>query len=175
MAIRITFIGELASKSNSRRLVTHPKTGRPMFVKSQKALDYVEDAKRQVAVREPLLLGKLKFTATIYYASERPDLDESLLLDALQSVIYKNDRQIREKHIFHAIDRRNPRAEVVIEPFQGDLLVGSGEQQPSRSSLALAGPPGQELFTARCAQCDGAIGYYRPPAPVLCGHCERSE
>ena len=169
MAIRLTIIGELASKANSRKLVTNQKTGQPMFIKSAKALDYVRDVKRQVAVREPLLLGKLKFTATIYYASERPDLDEAILLDALQGLIYKNDRQIRERHIFHAIDRRNPRAEVVIEPVQGDLLP---MRRIVKHHPISAGPPGQSLYTTRCLECNGAIGFHKLPAPELCGHCK---
>jgi hypothetical protein len=28
-----------------------------------------------------------------------------------------NDRQVREKHVFHGIDRANPRIEVLIEPL----------------------------------------------------------
>jgi hypothetical protein len=71
----------------------------------------------------------------IYYASERPDLDESVVLDALQAEftktdeggernliragVYRNDRQVREKHIFHAIDRINPRAEIEVEQLAG--------------------------------------------------------
>ena len=98
------------------------KTGRPMLIKSAKALAYVASLGHQVPRINPLLTGPLVFTATIYYASERPDLDESVLLDALEGRIYKNDRQVREKHILHAIDRSNPRAEIVIELRQGALF-----------------------------------------------------
>ena len=35
----------------------------------------------------------------ILYASRRPDLDESLILDCLQDRWYKNDRQVKEKHV----------------------------------------------------------------------------
>jgi Holliday junction resolvase RusA-like endonuclease len=120
--IRLTVLGEPASKANSRKLVTNPHTKRPMFIKSAKARAYVESVGHQVPKIDPLLTGPLVFTATIYYASERPDLDESLILDALQKRIYANDRQVREKHIFHAIDRNNPRAEIVIELRQGALF-----------------------------------------------------
>ncbi len=37
------------------------------------------------------------------------------------------------------------------------------------------GPPGQEIYMTKCRECDGAIGFYRPPAPKLCGFCEKSE
>ena len=119
---RLTVLGEPASKANSRKLVTNPRTKRPMFIKSAKARAYVESLAHQVPRIDPLLTGPLVFTATIYYASERPDLDESVILDALEGRIYKNDRQVREKHISHAIDRTNPRAEIVIELRQGALF-----------------------------------------------------
>jgi Holliday junction resolvase RusA-like endonuclease len=122
-AVTLTIFGEPASKANSRELVTNPKTGRPMFIKSKKALGYLADLTKQVLVRKPLLTGSLKFTATIFYATKRPDLDESLILDGLEERIYENDRQIREKHVYHAIDKRNPRAEIVIEPLEPELAL----------------------------------------------------
>ncbi len=72
-------------------------------------------------------------TLRIFYASERPDLDESVVLDVLQDRfvkdrvtderrlvqkgVYRNDRQVREKHVYHSIDRANPRAEIEVEPL----------------------------------------------------------
>ena len=110
--------GEAASKANSRVMVPRrSKAGHAFMapIKSEKAQQYVEDVARQIVLVFPLLVGRLRFTATLYYATERPDLDESALLDALQGRVYANDRQVRERHIFHAIDRANPRAEVLIE------------------------------------------------------------
>jgi hypothetical protein len=34
------------------------------------------------------------------------------------SMPIRNDRQVREKHVYHGIDRKNPRAEIEIEPMQ---------------------------------------------------------
>jgi Holliday junction resolvase RusA-like endonuclease len=51
----------------------------------------------------------------IFYASRRPDLDESLILDLLQDVAYVNDRQVKEKHIYWGLDKDNPRTEMLIE------------------------------------------------------------
>jgi Holliday junction resolvase RusA-like endonuclease len=113
MKIKLTIYGECVSKSNSRRLVTIH--GRPAFIKSKKALQYVTDVAKQVHAPLRMLEGRLKFSATLYYASERPDLDASVLLDSLQGRLYMNDRQVRELHLVHAIDRKNPRAEVEIE------------------------------------------------------------
>ena len=51
---------------------------------------------------------------TIYYQNRRPDLDESLILDLMQGMIYENDRSVKEKHIYHGIDKENPRAEIEV-------------------------------------------------------------
>jgi Holliday junction resolvase RusA-like endonuclease len=113
--ITLTLLGELASKANSRKLITHH--GTPRFIKSEKALEWERIAHLQVPPDHRLmLLGPICLTATIYYASNRPDLDESLLMDALEHVgIYKNDRQIVEKHMYKRIDPGNPRVEVMVE------------------------------------------------------------
>jgi Holliday junction resolvase RusA-like endonuclease len=113
LKIALTIFGECVSKSNSRRLVTI--RGRPAFIKSAKALKYVADVVRQVRKPLRMLEGRLRFSAVLYYASERPDLDPSVLLDALQGRLYRNDRQVRELHLVHAIDKLNPRAELLIE------------------------------------------------------------
>ena len=125
MALSFTVRGEPASGKNSRQIVYNKTLERSFLVLSKKAQRYVRDVKKQVRICEPLLTGELRFTATLYYATQRPDLDAELLIDALQGVVYKNDRQVREKHLFHAIDRNNPRAEVTIEAVQADLLQGA--------------------------------------------------
>jgi hypothetical protein len=51
----------------------------------------------------------------IFYASRRSDLDESLILDLLQGVIYVNDRQVKEKHIYWGLDKECPRAEIIVD------------------------------------------------------------
>jgi len=104
--------GEPASKANSRRLVAIG--GKPRVIKSRKALGYVDLLIYQCPIFDPLLTEDLLIAIEIHYASRRPDLDESLILDILQGRIYKNDRQIKEKHIFWALDRDNPRAEIKI-------------------------------------------------------------
>lgn len=112
--IYIVVKGEPASKSNSRRLIWRGKS--PAIIKSAKALSYADAFKLQAKPIEPLLEGELAISMHIYYATQRPDLDESLILDLLQGVIYKNDRQVREKHIHHFIDRADPRVEIWVSP-----------------------------------------------------------
>lgn len=138
--IRLTILGQPFSKANSRKIVV--VAGRPAVIKSADALAYERDALRQIppAARRRLE-GPLRMTIGIWYASERPDLDESLILDVLQdrwkrdkvtgervlvqAGVYRNDRQVRERHVYHAIDRANPRAEIEIEPLieQSELAI----------------------------------------------------
>ncbi len=136
--IRFTILGEAASKANSREIVTIG--GRPSSIKSKKARNYEADALRQIppAARQRLE-GPVRVTLRMWYASERPDLDEHVVLDVMQdrygkapkdaagraigprpliqAGVYRNDRQVREKHVFHAIDRKNPRTEIIVEPL----------------------------------------------------------
>jgi hypothetical protein len=108
-----------------------------MSIKSEKGLNYVSDFSKQCPQVPSPMEGDLSATITIYYASRRPDLDESLILDCMQSVtvpdpqnkrkrivirnnIYLNDRQVREKHIFWALDKENPRSEITIKKIKKD-------------------------------------------------------
>jgi Holliday junction resolvase RusA-like endonuclease len=136
--VKFTIHGEAASKANSRELVT--RGGKPMFIKSKKALAFEAEALRQIPPKARLRLqGPVRVTLRMFYASERPDLDEAVVLDVLQdrykSVpipgqpdakervlvqhgVIRNDRQVREKHVYWALDRLMPRTEVLIEPLQ---------------------------------------------------------
>ncbi len=117
-SVRLILHGEPASKANSRRLVTI--RGQARLIKSQKALDYVAAVRRTYPPLVPLLEGDLRMTADVYYASRRPDLDVSLILDALQDIVYRNDRQVKEMHLYHHLDRANPRAEITLEEMHND-------------------------------------------------------
>ena len=121
--IEFIIYGEPASKANSRQLVTI--SGKPAFIKSKKARHYVNTFAPQCPQIDPPIESDVRVTMTIYYATRRPDLDESVILDCMQSVvkkkvllrnnIYKNDRQVKEKHIYWALDKQNPRAEIRVE------------------------------------------------------------
>jgi Holliday junction resolvase RusA-like endonuclease len=115
MQTQVDFVvyGEPASKANSRMLVH--LNGRPAFIKSAKARAYERDFQLQCKKLDALMEGDLVVHIKIYYASRRPDLDESVILDCMQGFIYENDRQVKEKHIYHALDKENPRAEIRVE------------------------------------------------------------
>jgi hypothetical protein len=44
--------------------------------------------------------------------------------------VYMNDRQVREKHVYHGIDRASPRAEIEVEELQPSLDVVLGPVRP---------------------------------------------
>ena len=105
--------GEPASKANSRRVVRFG--GMSRLIKSKKALSYSDVFKQQCKPLPTLMSGDLRVTLHIFYASRRPDLDESLILDLMQGLIYENDRQVKERHCYWGLDPDNPRAEIIIE------------------------------------------------------------
>jgi Holliday junction resolvase RusA-like endonuclease len=111
--LSLNIYGEPASKANSRRVVRFGSMSR--LIKSAKALSYAESFKQQMSDREhEPFTGDVSVEMTIYYASRRPDLDESLILDLLQGVAYLNDRQVKEKHIYWGLDKENPRCEIKV-------------------------------------------------------------
>jgi Holliday junction resolvase RusA-like endonuclease len=139
--LEFTIFGEAASKANSRELVTRTKItdgGKkvkvPMVIKSEKAREFEANALRQIPPKcRVRLQGPVFVRLTMFYASERPDLDEAVVLDVLQdryakvpnttkkalvqNGCYRNDRQVRGKLVLHRIDRINPRIEVRIRPM----------------------------------------------------------
>jgi len=115
--ITFTVFGEPASKSNSRRLVTIK--GRPAFIKSAKAIKYLKLFNEQCPDLDEKFEEDVRVDIMIYYASRRPDLDESVILDAMQGKVYKNDRQVKVKHIRWGLDRGNPRAVIRVSSVEG--------------------------------------------------------
>lgn len=110
-----TIDGEPASKANSRRVA---KWGNKIaFIKSKKAIDYLATFREQCPRLDPLFTCDVAVTICIYYASRRPDLDESLILDAMQGLIYGNDRQVKSKSVQWNLDREHPRASISVGQY----------------------------------------------------------
>ena len=148
--IKFTILGQPCSKANSRQIVTI--ADRPAVIKSKDARDYERTALLQIPPEHRQAIEcPMRITVHAYYATERPDLDLSVVLDCLQNRyktvkgalvkvsegiyshaeservitqkgVVKNDRQFREQHFFHHIDKANPRAEIEIEPIAGPLF-----------------------------------------------------
>ena len=106
-----TILGEPASKSNQRQIVR--MGGKPRLIKSKKALGYAQHFSLQAPRTDQPIMDDVLMWCRIFYASRRPDLDESLIMDALQAAqIIGNDRQIKAKVVLWALDRANPRSEI---------------------------------------------------------------
>lgn len=125
--IEFTVLGEPASKANSRRLVKFGN--RPAIIKSDKARKYVAAFRAQCPKLSTPLEGDLAVWIKIWYASRRPDLDDSVILDAMQGLIYANDRAVKERHVFWGLDRTNPRATIVVTQV-GAACPFAGSQGP---------------------------------------------
>tara|TARA_R100001591_G_scaffold52431_1_gene62485 strand:- start:274 stop:669 length:396 start_codon:yes stop_codon:yes gene_type:complete len=123
MKIQLLILGEPSSKANSRRAIF--SKGTPRFIKSKKALDYKKTFMSQIVHQMrlnctedgkpvPPFTCDVVVEMNIFYASRRPDLDESLILDLMQGHVYKNDRQVKQKHIYWGIDKNNPRTVIKV-------------------------------------------------------------
>jgi len=122
--------GEPASKANSRRVVHYG--GMSRLIKSKKALSYSDVFKQQCGKLPTLMTGDLRVTLHIFYASRRPDLDESLILDLMQGLIYENDRQVKERHCYWGLDPDNPRSEIIIEKIPEIAPKKSPSKKPRK-------------------------------------------
>ena len=111
--LSLFILGEPASKANSRRVVKFGNMSR--LIKSQKALNYSDTFRLQCPPLAKLMTGDLRVSMRIFYATRRPDLDESLILDLMQGLVYENDRQVKERHTYWGLDAENPRSEIIIE------------------------------------------------------------
>lgn len=67
-------------------------------------------------IREELFDGPVCVNIKYYRPRKSGDIDGPLkeCLDALQDVLYKNDNQVIELHIYRGDDKDNPRLEVTI-------------------------------------------------------------
>lgn len=115
-SFKFIIYGEPASKANSRKIVNFGK--RMGVIKSQKARDYEKDFAKQCPTLENLIESDVKVELIIYYASRRPDLDESVILDCMQGKVYVNDRQVKRKIIYWGLDRDTPRTHIRVSPLE---------------------------------------------------------
>jgi len=97
--------------------------GSTRVIRSKKALSYARSFLLQCKAL-PVLLdedgSRLLVDMDIHYASRRPDLDESLILDCMQDKVYKNDRSVRAKIVRWHLDKENPRSHIRILRLPAD-------------------------------------------------------
>ncbi|HEX7937030.1 MAG TPA: hypothetical protein VF573_28690 [Paraburkholderia sp.] len=143
-AIAFTLLGKPASKANSRELVTlryrDVDTGelrrRPRLRKSDKALAFERSALKQIPSHcRVRLTGPVCVTLRIFYATERPDLDESVILDVLQDrypapFVYPAGAARLELRRQLKPDRPSRGRESTQYPHRPRRLAHSGQQDP---------------------------------------------
>ena len=85
------------------------------MVKSQEAKQYAADAGMLARVAGvDMLDGDVTMELRLFRPAKRMDIDNHLkvILDSMQGILYKNDRQVNELHVYLADDKENPRVEV---------------------------------------------------------------
>lgn len=114
-------LGQPYSKANSRRWVANGR-----IIKSAPAIAYCNSAKAQLVRVRPkeMLSGYLCVEMWVTYKTWRPDLDESLVLDLLQGIVYANDRYVVEKHIYRMPnDNDEPKTKVMVTELGEDYYA----------------------------------------------------
>jgi Holliday junction resolvase RusA-like endonuclease len=156
-AVRFTIRGEAASKANSRELATiGPKDKRRTILrKSEKAIGFETSAILQIpASARRMFAGLVAVELRVFYASMRPDLDESIVLDVLQARfspiakgqprrlarrgVYINDRQVWHKRVTRGLDTKNPRIEVAVWPISPEIATTLEEENDEPASTLAA-------------------------------------
>ena len=94
-------------------------TKRGVFL-SAKGKAYKEDVRCSLFVQSPqleILQGNLKLSVTLFRPRKTGDIDGPIkaLLDSLQGLLYGNDKQIEELHIYRRDDKDRPRVEVSLK------------------------------------------------------------
>lgn len=138
--VKFTILGQPQSKANSRipaKKKNEDGTMRQIWIKSKEALAYEANALKQIPPAARVMFeGPVRMRLRVWYASELPDLDESIILDVLQAKfdrvggkriltrrgVYLNDRQVRQRFVYHGIDYRHPRAEITVRALQPQQL-----------------------------------------------------
>lgn len=113
--------GSVPSKSNAYRIVTIH--GHGSLAKTKALKEYEQQFFLQCGrYRDANIREYFKIDIDVYYASQRPDLDNAMkvILDCLQACkAIENDRWLVELHARKFIDKYDPRIEFTITPVAG--------------------------------------------------------
>lgn len=116
-------------KSNQRRLVRRGRGGPPMIIKSKNAEKYRKHFIASVPEKyRDLNFGTLeddlRLDIIVWYTSRRPDLSVELIKDNLEAAgVIKNDRYIREEHLYGFVDKENPRTKIQLYRITSDRSI----------------------------------------------------
>ena len=69
---------------------------------------------------EDLIVGEVRLTIHVYRPRRVGDLDNyaKVVLDALNGIVWEDDKQIVELHMYRYEDKANPRLEILIEEIE---------------------------------------------------------
>ncbi len=116
-------------KSNQRIIARRGPGGSPMVIKSKNARKYVDHFIPSVP-EEYRTLGvgalddDLRLDIIVWYTSRRPDLSVELIKDCLEAAgVIKNDRYVREEHLYGFVDKENPRTMIRLYRIISDREV----------------------------------------------------
>lgn len=106
------------SKSNSRRLVRVGKgrDRRTRSIKSENALNFAASFVAQCPLLSPLFECDVHLDLDIYYPDRRRDMDESLVLDCMQGLIYLNDRSVKSRRVRWGLSKDKPGILIRVRP-----------------------------------------------------------
>jgi Holliday junction resolvase RusA-like endonuclease len=115
--IEIVFAGDPLTKSNDHKFF-RGKVYIPKRIQNYED-NLGEHAKKCMrAQRVSLFKGLVKITIVYFYKTKRrKDLQNlpKTTCDALNGIVYKDDSQIHEMHLYKHLDRKNPRVCILIE------------------------------------------------------------
>lgn len=113
--------GNPPSKSNCYKVVTFH--GHGSLAKTKALKEYEQQFFLQCGrYRDANIREYFKIDIDVYYASQRPDLDNAMkvILDCLQACkAIENDRWLVELHARKFVDKYDPRIEFTITPVAG--------------------------------------------------------
>lgn len=126
-----TVAGQPPRKSNQRMVVSRgrgPKA-KPMVIKSKEARTYVGHFILSVPgeYRDMVhgsLEEDLRLDIIVWYTSRRPDLSVELIKDCIEAAgVIKNDRYVREEHLYGFVDKENPRTMIRLYRIVSDREI----------------------------------------------------
>lgn len=117
--IRFEVRGACVSLKNSRDIAINRKTGRAWPKRNAAIESFTADFCAQIPpdYRGLGIEGDVSVTIDAFYPDRRRDLDVELVYDLLGSKytgVIRNDRQVKEKHVYWHLDRDNPRVSVIV-------------------------------------------------------------
>ena len=124
--MKLTILGKLLQKGNTFEPYVDKRSGKARIrhTDEYKALKEYMAWQTKAQRKGKQFTGPVLLLLTIYYPTMAHDLDESMIMDALEDGgAYANDRQVYKKWSEKFKDKDNPRIEVGIYPADPEPLM----------------------------------------------------